>query len=58
MKHSYKLLLLGLFVLLITILVVVDTYGLFETNGSADKELDIADWTILLNDVNVSESKL
>lgn len=57
MKNSYKLLLLGLFVLLITTLVVVDTYALFETNGSTDKELDIADWTILLNDVNVSESK-
>ena len=40
-----------------TTLVVIDTYALFETNGSADKEIDIADWTILLNDVNVTESK-
>lgn len=57
MKNSYKIFILGLFVLLATTLIVVDTYALFETNGSSDKELDIADWTILLNDVNVAESR-
>lgn len=56
-KLAFKIAVLGLFALLVTTLVVVKTYALFETNGNANKELSIAAWTITLNDVDVTESR-
>ena len=41
----------------ITTLIVVDTYALFETNSNGAKTLDIADWTIYLNEVDVTETR-
>ena len=37
---------------------MVDTYALFETNGSADSELDVGKWKIMLNgnDVALTET--
>ncbi len=52
-----KILIVALFVLLMTTLVIFQTYALFETNGNATKTLDIGDWSILLNNVDVSQSR-
>ena len=41
---------MGLFLTLI----VVETYALFETNASADSELEIGDWKIYLNGVDTA----
>ena len=57
MKHKYRLFILCIVVLFITTLIIVDTYGLFETDARGNKEMDIAAWTILLNDVNVTETR-
>ncbi len=43
--------------LLVTTLVVIDTYALFETDGEADSEFTIGAWTILVNNVNISTSE-
>ena len=51
---NYKIAVLGLFVLLITVFVTVETYALFETDASGDSELDIGDWVILLNNNDVT----
>lgn len=40
--------------LLICALVITDTYALFETNATSDKELDIGKWVIKLNDYDIS----
>ena len=44
MKHKYRLFILGIVVLFITTLIIVDTYGLFETDARGNKEMDIAAW--------------
>lgn len=49
--------LLGLVSLIITMVVLVDTYGLFETNGSASSELSIGEWVILVNNTDISLSE-
>ena len=49
-----KFILLGAFVLVILCLAVVDTYGLFETNATADSVFDIGNWEILLNGNDVA----
>lgn len=46
--------LLGIASLAITMLVLVDTYGLFETNGEASSTLDIGAWKIVLNGTDIS----
>lgn len=56
-KLKYKIVVLGLFALLVTTLIVIETYALFETNASANKELGIAAWVITLNDVDVTQSR-
>ncbi len=43
-------------IVLLLMLLIVDTYALFETNGSGIKDLDIANWIIKVNNVNVSQS--
>lgn len=50
--------LMGVFCLLLTILMFVDTYGLFETNASASSELGIGEWKIKVNgtDITLSEN--
>ena len=59
MKNNlkYKVVLLGLFILLITTIVVIDTYALFETDSEADSDFTIGAWSILLNDVDVVETQ-
>ena len=49
--------LIGVFCLLITLLMVVDTYGLFETNASGDSELSIGKWKIKVNQIDVTFSE-
>ena len=39
---------------IIALLVLVDTYGLFETNASSNSELSIGKWVIKLNDRDIS----
>lgn len=53
MKANYKIAIVGLFVLLLTIFVTVETYALFETNANGDTEFDIGNWVILLNNEDV-----
>lgn len=40
--------------LLLTILTIVDTYGLFETNAAATSDLTIGKWKIKVNGTDVS----
>lgn len=49
-----KLFLMAIFALIVTMFVIADTYGLFETNALAVSDLDIGQWEILVNDVDVS----
>ncbi len=44
----------ALFCLLATIIVVQDTFGLFETNSTATKDLEVGRWKIYLNDEDIS----
>lgn len=44
----------SIFALLVTILIITDTYGLFETNASSNSELSIGKWKIKVNDVDIS----
>lgn len=46
--------LLGLVSLIITIIVLTDTYGLFETNGTATSDLTVGAWKIVLNETDIS----
>ena len=54
MKMKKKIWLVSIVLLLITALVLVDTYGLFETNSLADSELTIGKWKVVLNDVDTT----
>ena len=56
-KTSYKLILIALFVLLVTTLIVVETYALFETNASGNTEFDIGRWIIYLNNNDVKTAR-
>ena len=56
MKNN-KIFLIGIVALLVTLLVIADTYALFETNGNASKNLTIGRWNILVNNENVSQSR-
>ena len=56
-KLNNKIVVVVLFVLMLTMLVVVDTYALFETDASANKELPIGEWVILLNNYDVSQTR-
>ena len=47
---------MALVALIFTMFVIADTYGLFETNAVALKNLDIGMWQILVNDVDVITS--
>ena len=49
-----KLFLIAIFALTVTMFVIADTYGLFETNSAAIKDLDIGLWQILVNNVDVA----
>lgn len=49
--------LIGIFCFLLTTMIIVDTYGLFETNASADSELSIGKWKIKVNQTDVTYSE-
>lgn len=53
-KRKSKIMLFSIMFLLIVVLVIVDTYALFETNGSANVEYNVGKWEIKLNNVNIS----
>ena len=59
MKNSikYKIMVMALFVLLITVFFIVETYALFETNANGNGELEIGKWVILLNNNDVTETR-
>ena len=46
--------LLSILALLILCTLIIDTYGLFETNSSSESEFNIGRWIILLNDADIS----
>ena len=52
-KIRRNIIIVGLFAFLMTILTVVETYALFETNGEASTDMSIGKWKILLNDADV-----
>ena len=56
MKNK-RILIVGILALLLTLIATIDTYALFETNGTASKNLTIGRWNILLNNQNVSQSR-
>lgn len=49
--------LIGIFCFLLTMMIIVDTYGLFETNASANSELSIGKWKIKVNETDVTFSE-
>ena len=53
MKNKYVYLAL-IFLFLIGLLTVTNSYSLFETNATGDGEMDIGHWQIILNDVDVT----
>ena len=53
-KIRYRLFLIAFVVLCMTVLIVTETYALFETNATGVSEMDIGAWKILLNDVDLS----
>lgn len=52
-----KILIISLLLLLITLLVISDTYALFETNASGVEDFDIGKWVIEVNgdDINTNQ---
>ena len=53
-KMKRVLYLLSIAILLIAILVLMDTYALFETDATGEVEQDIGKWRIEVNDVDIS----
>ena len=49
-----RLLLSGILLLLLTSLTIIDTYGLFETNGEATSNFEVGKWQIKLNGEDVT----
>ena len=45
---------MAIFALIVTLFAIVDTYGLFETNAMALSELDVGQWQIYVNNVDVA----
>ena len=52
-----KIVLLSIFMFLLLGLVIVDTYGLFETNANSTNTYEIGKWQILLNGEDVTLDK-
>ena len=59
MNHSLKqgFILITIFLILLFTLVTIDTYALFETNASGEKDINIGKWKIFLNSNDVSTTK-
>lgn len=53
-KINKLIILIGLFLSIITLAMITSTYALFETNGTADKNIEIGKWKIKLNNNDVS----
>ena len=49
-----RFILVGAFAIILLCLVVVDTYGVFETEATASSVFDIGNWEILLNGNDIS----
>ncbi len=49
-----RLIFLGIFALLTLCTIILDTYGLFETNSTGTSEFEIGRWIILLNNIDVN----
>lgn len=45
---------ISIFLLLLTTIIIIDTYGLFETNAEATSELTIGKWKIKINGSDAS----
>ncbi len=56
-KIKYNLFLLIIFVILLTLIAVVQTYALFETNANADTDFDIGEWVIKVNDTDITQTR-
>ena len=57
MHSKQKIIFLALIIALFTTFAIVETYALFETNGYANKELEIGKWNIKLNGTDVTQTK-
>ena len=53
-----KLYIIGLILLIITFIVIKNTYALFETNATADAGFQVGKWVIKLNNKDISLDKL
>ena len=53
-----KLYIIGLMLLIITFIVIKNTYALFETNAGADANFQVGKWVIKLNNKDISLDKL
>ena len=55
-KLRYKIIIFVLFSLLLVTFVILDTYALFETNGTASSQMTIGAWKILVNNTDISQN--
>lgn len=53
-KANIVVLLISLILFVLTSYMITQTYALFETNGSADSQLEIGKWEIKINDHDIS----
>lgn len=53
-KMKKKLFLMAIFALVVTLFVIADTYGLFETEALAMSDFDIGEWHIYVNNVDAT----
>ena len=49
--------LIAMVFLAIVILLITDTYALFETNATGEKGIEIGAWNIKINDTDISLAK-
>ena len=53
-----RLYVIGLILLIITFIVIKNTYALFETNATGDASFQVGKWVIKLNNRDISLDKL
>lgn len=57
-KMVLRVTVIGIFFLLVTLLLVIETYALFETNTSVSGDIGIGQWKILLNGNDILQERV
>lgn len=56
-KINYKVFIVAIFVLLLTLFAIVQTYALFESDATGNVNFNVGEWVILLNGNDVKETR-